>query len=1195
MAIEPVIIADGGLDLISPRQSTAPGALIDCENFERANRVGYQKIQGIRSYSGGCVFDVIDPLILWQYNRVSLAEIYGNLSYLNVLTGRLKWGDGGILDSRTSTVAEQDGRGIVTYLATGVGYSSAVPFFITDFTAAVVGIEGRLFAPNDVITNDLIAFPPPTNIVTPAGAFSQLGRVSEIWNTFMPGLGVLNTYGMLAQIGGSFDKTNSSFTYTGGRTTGGINIPASMLGFTCGGFYWKDKLHVITDIEVWSFINGNDVLEPGYTLRAFVTGTHGTGGTYQQATVESVVLTSGSWDLGTAAGKIYLTSSPTPTNNFFGVKVPTETRNQASGVTNPITLVSRLRSDRAAMWKETGRYHTVSGASSTLGWERCDLGYEIQFNQGENKFRVLSRANRDESLNSAYVSIPSASTWASATTILSSTNWTNDTNVYAEDGAVASYTLTGSGESENLDIAGFTSIVVPNNAIVLGVEVKITRRNSVPFNAITDSYVGLLGVQEGGQNKSKADLWPTSLTSVTYGGERDTWGVSLTPEIINSPNFGVRLKYRQRPGIGAPYTTDVDSIQIRVHYKDPTSKVVIRSRTTAIQNLTTITRVGTVATVTKIAHGYNNGESVTITGADQAEYNGVKVIYNVTANTFDYDVVGAPATPATTAAVIKGQLVGVDVCTGKVVWYYKAKGVWGGSDKAEGVLTVTELSDPGAVLSGMEIRDDAGGGGILNATTTSGATKINLPVSASLEANGAKYIFIATNFYGNQESEQVIGVSGCDYAFSWDGRYLIKIRTGLDPNLDKPRHVERHIDQLALGYYSGAVALSDQGYPESFAGRIDGSSPPSEDPDVFPGFIPSATNNPTGEPVYGLAESSNRTLIVGCRSSIRGIIGGGFNISQEVISSESGAIEYTMKVLNGQPLFINHRGLQTVASINSNQALTEYVSPLLIPRIQATNGALGQLSGIEGVELVRHKNQYRIYFRDRRALTVTLTDRGPMCTTQRLPFVPKWTTTGTTLSGKDRVFCGTYAPASTTSENDLLMSALVADIAAGTSPTLYAVYGPNIYPGVFVYEMDVGSTWDDRLPINASMTMNVGHLGNEIVVKHFDRMLVSGLCYGFANFGVQYAINYGNIESSVVNVNAGTSTGSPVLAFSEQPFSRETSIRRDGYALSVRIVSNGDNAYGDSTVSIEPSPYYIRPFTIQALTIITEQQRTRRA
>lgn len=1182
MAVEPVIVTDGGLDLISPRQRTAPGALIDCENFERANRVGYQKIQGIRSYSGGCVFDVIDPMVLWQYNRVSLAEIYGNLVYQALLGGKVIWGDGGYFDSRTSTLSEQDGRGQVSYSYSDIGTPS-------DFAVAVVGIEGRIFTPGDVINAVDI---PATNTVTADQSFSEIGRISEIWNAFIPGLGSLNTYGMLAKIGGEFDKTNSSFVYASGRTAGGVNVPASMLGWTCGGFYWKDRLHVVADLEAWSFTLGNEEPSAGSTLRLFVTGTHPSG-TYQQGVVDEVVVTSGSWAGGDAAGVIYLTSVPNRTNSLLSVISPTQCRNQSTGVTDPITLGSRIRSDKAALWRDTGPYPTVSGVTSTRGWERCNLGHEVRFNLGENKFKVISRTNRDESLNSNYVSVPSISSWADPT-VANGPAWTNPNNVLALDGTNASYSTSGATESDSIEVYDFSSITVPDNAIIVGIEVRITRRNAASFNAVRDSYVGLIGVAEGGQNKASGTLWGTSLTSVTYGGPRDTWGVSLTPSIVNSGSLGIRFRYRQTPRTGATYTTEVDSIQMRVHYKDPTSRVVIRSRTTPSQSITTITRSGSVATATKVGHGYNNGESVTIAGAVETEYNGTFTIYNVSANTFDYDIVGTPATPA--SGTITAQLIGVDVATGKAIWYHKDKGQWGGSTKAEGILTVYELSNPEAVLSGMEIRDDTGGSGALNAYTSSGAVKISLPSSLALDSNGSKYRFHITNFYGNQDSEQVFFVSGSDFGCSWDGSRLIRIRTGLDPNLDKPRHVARHIDQLAFGYNSGSVTLSDQGYPESFAGRIDGSSPPSEDPFTFPGFIPSATNNPTGEPVYGLAETTNRTLIVGCRGSIRSIIGGGFNISLETSSSESGMLEYTLKVMNGQILFINHRGFQSTASMNSNVALSEYISPFLIPRIQATNGALGQLSGIECVELVRHKNQYRIYFRDRRVATISLTERGPMCTFQRLPFVPKWTATGTTISGKDRIFCGTYAPGSVTTNNDLLLDAYIDDIRSITpGSNTYASYGPNIYPGVYVYEMDVGSTWDDRLPINAYATVNVGHLGTEVLLKHFDRLLLSGVCHGFANFGVQYAINYGDVETSVTNVNAGTATGSPLLAFGEQAFSREVSIRRDGYALSVKLVSNGSNAYGNATLLAQTAPYYIRPFTVQALTVLTENQKIRRA
>ena len=57
----------------------------------------------------------------------------------------------------------------------------------------------------------------------------------------------------------------------------------------------------------------------------------------------------------------------------------------------------------------------------------------------------------------------------------------------------------------------------------------------------------------------------------------------------------------------------------------------------------TITRVPGIATVSHSSHGKNNGDLVIIEGADQERYNGPKRIYNVTANTYDFDLeIGTP-------------------------------------------------------------------------------------------------------------------------------------------------------------------------------------------------------------------------------------------------------------------------------------------------------------------------------------------------------------------------------------------------------------------------------------------------------------------------------------------------------------------------------------------------------------------------
>lgn len=63
--------------------------------------------------------------------------------------------------------------------------------------------------------------------------------------------------------------------------------------------------------------------------------------------------------------------------------------------------------------------------------------------------------------------------------------------------------------------------------------------------------------------------------------------------------------------------------------------------------LTSITRSGTTATATYTSHGYRDGATIRIAGANETEYNGDFVITNITANTFDYTVSGSPSTPAT--------------------------------------------------------------------------------------------------------------------------------------------------------------------------------------------------------------------------------------------------------------------------------------------------------------------------------------------------------------------------------------------------------------------------------------------------------------------------------------------------------------------------------------------------------------------
>jgi hypothetical protein len=74
----------------------------------------------------------------------------------------------------------------------------------------------------------------------------------------------------------------------------------------------------------------------------------------------------------------------------------------------------------------------------------------------------------------------------------------------------------------------------------------------------------------------------------------------------------------------------------------------------------TITRSGTTATATcATAHGFAaDGVKVQISGANEAAYNGIFLISNVSTYTFDFTVAGSPATPATGTITAKMPALG---------------------------------------------------------------------------------------------------------------------------------------------------------------------------------------------------------------------------------------------------------------------------------------------------------------------------------------------------------------------------------------------------------------------------------------------------------------------------------------------------------------------------------------------------------
>lgn len=93
---------------------------------------------------------------------------------------------------------------------------------------------------------------------------------------------------------------------------------------------------------------------------------------------------------------------------------------------------------------------------------------------------------------------------------------------------------------------------------------------------------------------------------------------------------------------------------------------VTPSVTVAADNIAvTITRSGTTATATCVyePHGFTNGQSVTISGAEQSEYNGTKTITWLSATTFSFTVTvsNSQVTTATGSPVMAGEAVNIRI------------------------------------------------------------------------------------------------------------------------------------------------------------------------------------------------------------------------------------------------------------------------------------------------------------------------------------------------------------------------------------------------------------------------------------------------------------------------------------------------------------------------------------------------------
>jgi hypothetical protein len=156
----------------------------------------------------------------------------------------------------------------------------------------------------------------------------------------------------------------------------------------------------------------------------------------------------------------------------------------------------------------------------------------------------------------------------------SGTNWTNPTNVLASDNVYTTSAITGVNKpTYNLDVKtwGFQTTnaalanYIPPAGTINGIEVTVKLRKS-GTGSIRDNRIFLLKAgAEAGLNKARAKVaWPSTGTSIVFGGSSDLWGTTWTPADMINTNFGFRIVAKNKGS--QDVQAEIDYISIKIYF-----------------------------------------------------------------------------------------------------------------------------------------------------------------------------------------------------------------------------------------------------------------------------------------------------------------------------------------------------------------------------------------------------------------------------------------------------------------------------------------------------------------------------------------------------------------------------------------------------------------------------------------------------
>ena len=325
------------------------------------------------------------------------------------------------------------------------------------------------------------------------------------------------------------------------------------------------------------------------------------------------------------------------------------------------------------------------------------------------------------------------------------------------------------------------------------------------------------------------------------------------------------------------------------------------------------------------------------------------------------------------AAFTEGETItgGTSGATATVKRVVKQSGAWAGT--AAGYLVLASVS---GTFQAETITGGTSGG---TATIAGDSVAITLPA-------GGKYRSKAHNFYGTTDLRRLYFVNGAGYAHEWDGTVLAPIKTGLDEADDKPTHLGVLSEHLFLGYLGGGLQNSGTGLPLSFE-AADG-----------------AASYGLGEDITGLLDETKTALIVAGRTKIAYLTGYDSNdFNLQIVSAESGAVADTLALV-GDAYFVDDIGIR---SMKAAQSFGDWGIGT-ISRMVETYFRQQRKAGasIVGAIRAKSKDQYRLYWDNKKCLTAYFGFETPEFLPQEIQFTPTCLWAGEDSGGNEVLLAG---------------------------------------------------------------------------------------------------------------------------------------------------------------------------------------------